>query len=411
MAFFPENPTQGQTYTLGSVTWTWNGKGWRKEGSGGAASASLNTAISGTAPGSPNPGDIWIDSADGTAYTYIDDGDTEQWMQLGVGVASVYDQNSLSTGYFSLPVGNIAQRPVSPGQGAIRINSETDYLEIYRNSEWVKLLYTGRIQATGGSITNVDGYRIHTFTTSGTFEVLNTSTAGEIDYLIVGGGGAGGGSTGGGGGAGGVIYQSGIVIGPGSYTVEIGSGAPGVGQQVQGTNGNDSVFYSQTAVGGGAGGATSSSSGWAAKSGGSGGGGSQYGGRGSSVAGSGVAGQGYAGGAGRNVSDNFACGGGGGAGEPGKPATSSAGGAGGTGLQFSISGTPTFYAGGGGGGQGGAGTGGGPLGGTGGGGRGGGPGGLAGTANTGGGGGGGYDYSGGFGGGGGSGIVIIRYRY
>lgn len=72
----------------------------------------------------------------------------------------------------------------------------------------------GDERATGGTITYVDEYVIHTFTSSGTF----TPTSGAIscEYLVVGGGGGGGGrSRGGGGGAGGLetgVGLSGIVV-------------------------------------------------------------------------------------------------------------------------------------------------------------------------------------------------------
>ena len=66
-------------------------------------------------------------------------------------------------------------------------------------------------KATGGTITLVGGFYIHTFTGSGTF----TPTAGTLscDYLVVAGGGAGareyfGGTGAGGGGAGGCWLRS-----------------------------------------------------------------------------------------------------------------------------------------------------------------------------------------------------------
>lgn len=53
---------------------------------------------------------------------------------------------------------------------------------------------------TGGTVTTADGYRIHTFTSTGTF---TCTKAGEVEYLVVAGGGGGGGAYGAGGGAGG----------------------------------------------------------------------------------------------------------------------------------------------------------------------------------------------------------------
>jgi len=58
------------------------------------------------------------------------------------------------------------------------------------------------ITATGGTITTSGDYKIHKFTSNGTFEV--TSGSGNVEYLVVGGGSGGGGSkTGNAGGAGG----------------------------------------------------------------------------------------------------------------------------------------------------------------------------------------------------------------
>jgi hypothetical protein len=64
----------------------------------------------------------------------------------------------------------------------------------------------GGVKATGGTITEANGFFIHTFTASGTFTPLVNITG--VQYLVIagGGGGGGGGSTnagGGGGGAGG----------------------------------------------------------------------------------------------------------------------------------------------------------------------------------------------------------------
>ena len=236
-----------------------------------------------------------------------------------------------------------------------------------------------------------------------------------IDVLVVAGGGSGSQGNGGsgGGGAGGVIYRAGFAVTPSTaYTVTVGAGGArtAAGFNGVGNNGSNSVFGALTAIGGGAG------NGWESKAGqtgGSGGGGSGLAGRG----GYGTTGQGYNGGAGGNQTGVYSGGGGGGAGGPGADGPGNAGGvaSGGPGLNFDISGTPTWYGGGGG-----AGTeqntaiviatG---QGGIGGGGRGGytNTQGADATASTGGGGGGG-GYSAGnspIGGAGGSGVVIIRY--
>ena len=276
---------------------------------------------------------------------------------------------------------------------------------------------------SGGTISNSGNYRIHTFTSSGTF--TNTITDLEVEYLVIAGGAGGGGDVGGGGGAGGYrssigsessggggSTESTLTLSTGGKTVTIGAGgAGGSGSDpFDGADGNNSVFDSitSTAGGGGAGNNTST-----ANSGGSGGGGA----RGDNTAGSGTANQGFAGGDQGSTLNSGGGGGAGGAGGNGQGSDTSRGGTGGIGVSSSATGSSVGRAGGGGGadtgnslgglasdggGQGGTGTSGGA--------------GVVvpqnGTANTGGGGGGGrgYDTHGSTAGGsGGSGIVIVRY--
>lgn len=249
---------------------------------------------------------------------------------------------------------------------------------------------------TGGTITTSGSYRIHTFTSSGTF--TNTISDLEVEYLVVAGGGGGGTNDGGGGGAGGFRTNvSGATSGggasaeavktltTGAKTVTVGAGGS------QNTSGNNSVFDDITSIAGGHGGY---GAGTAPGSGGSGGGVDNDGGG----AGAGTSGQGYSG-ASTTADDG---GGGGGAGGVGQSSTGAGDGSGGVGVASLITGSSTYYAGGGGGG--GEVT---ASGGTGGGGDGGNTGSTGGT-NTGGGGGGSNDSN--AAGAGGSGIVIIRYQ-
>ena len=194
--------------------------------------------------------------------------------------------------------------------------------------------FTYMAYATGGTVTTVGSYRVHTFTAG---SALTFATGGNVEYLVVAGGGAGGYDVAGGGGGGGLIYNSAYPATTASpYTVTIGAGGTAGGQT--GANGSNSVFASATAIGGGGGGDPGSS-------GGSGGGGS-YG----QTGGAGTGGQGNAGGAGYQVGVYYNSGGGGGAGGGGTTATAAAGGAGGLGAVYSISGAAVYYAAGGGGG-------------------------------------------------------------
>jgi hypothetical protein len=256
--------------------------------------------------------------------------------------------------------------------------------------------YPITVVATGGTITQANGYTIHTFTSSGTFALTSPSTM-PVEVLIVGGGGGGGAVyVAGGGGAGGAVFST-ITVG-GSTPVVVGNGGAGAinGSGQNGANGQNSSFFGLIATGGGGG---SSASG-VAQNGGCGGGAGYPGGTG------GVGSQGYNGG---NSSHAGAGGGGMGGvgGSPVAPANIYAGGNGGLGRNYTIGGQTYYIAGGGGGGSEGGSSGGSAV-------AGGGQGGVGtnggnGTANT-GGGGGGASGGGQFNGGdGGSGIVIIAY--
>jgi len=327
------------------------------------------------------------------------------------------DVSITSTGALTIPRGTTAQRPTNPAAGMMRYNNTEGYIETYEAilSTWIPISSFVGVLATGGIVSDIVvnsiEYRIHTFTSIGTFS-FQVLRGGQVDYLVVaggGGGGVGGRSSdawAGGGGAGGLILAN-TYLNILSYSVVVGAGGTGA-------NGNNSSIFGSTAIGGGRGGDDGSSSRYDGLSGGSGGGGvGDY--PGPRPGGAGTAGQGNAGGPGTDPGgDPFyeQGGGGGGAGQVGN---TNGIGYGGNGLNISAYfgtsvGDSGWFAGGGGGGSGTDQTGSWNPGGLGGGGRSGvgyngGVVGVSGLANTGGGGGGGFSSKPG-----GSGVVIIRYR-
>ena len=183
-----------------------------------------------------------------------------------------------------------------------------------------------------------------------------------VEEMLIVGGGGGGGACGGGGGAGGAILNNDIIIEKGFHAVAVGLGGEGSsagnsGGAVNGKSGGDSWVGEIRALGGGYGGGMGNKGG----NGGSGGGG---GANGSPDKGLGCEGQGHDGDHGYpspGGANGQYGGGGGGAAAPGNGRN------GGAGIQSSISGVASWYAGGGGsgfqpsygsGGQGGSGVGG-----------------------------------------------------
>tara|TARA_R100001591_G_scaffold20477_1_gene29040 strand:+ start:339 stop:1733 length:1395 start_codon:yes stop_codon:yes gene_type:complete len=291
------------------------------------------------------------------------------------------------------------------------------------------------IVASGGTVTTSGDYKIHTFTSPGTFCVSCVGTcsgSNKVDYLVIAGGGGGGKGRAGGGGAGGyrTSYpspQGTLPVSVQGYPITVGGGASGSSDTAQfGGNGNDSSAIGITSTGGGGGSSNGSlapspsSFNYGGHPGGSGGGSAIWlgtacrSGRGNTPPTTPP--QGNPGGSNPvGWPSTIATGGGGGAsasGGDGLPSNVS--GAGGAGSASSITASPVTRAGGGGGGNDNGNTAG--AGGTGGGGAGGvNAVGTNATINTGsGGGGGGRNSSSGAesnGGNGGSGIVVITYKY
>ena len=107
----------------------------------------------------------------------------------------------------------------------VRYNSTTNQLEVYDGSSW-KNVNSQPFEASGGSesTSSRSGYKVHTFTSPGTFTVSGDVTNKTVEVLAIGGGGAGGE---GGGGAGALRFSNSYPVSPGNYSVSIGGGGSG----------------------------------------------------------------------------------------------------------------------------------------------------------------------------------------
>lgn len=82
---FPASPTNGQVYTSGGSSWTYDSAklAWRSSPyEPGAA------ITSSSAPTNPQNGDIWYDTDDGTTFVYYNDGTSSQWAEIRSQIAT-----------------------------------------------------------------------------------------------------------------------------------------------------------------------------------------------------------------------------------------------------------------------------------------------------------------------------------
>lgn len=294
---FPANPTLNQTYIYNSITWTYNGTAWTKSGSGGSG--------------------VSLPSQATNSGKYLTtDGTSASWGTVTVTPTAVSDQANSSTGYFDLPAGTTAQRPVSASVGMIRWNTTLAKYEVYDGSVWQAITtmpadtYTVELYAWGGGggggYAGGSGggggaaYGVYAMSPATAYSIIvggggtyqNANTSGGL--TVPGGGGLAGGIgfSGQGGGYSGIFTPSvaqvnAILIagGGGGAGVGVGGGAGGGSVGVDGTGPLSGYGGTQSSggLGGNAqGGATNGSalqggtSGTTGDSGGGGGGGGGY---------------------------------------------------------------------------------------------------------------------------------------
>jgi len=404
---FPSSPSNGATHTFGGTVYTYNStKGVWKAAAGEAVT------ISDTPPSNPGVGDLWFDSSVAKTYIYYNDGSSNQWVQMNPSGGS---DGADATGDGESPI--IYTEP--PTSHTLNTDGTTSTVQMQAvDPEGTAITYgiayansTNALPDQLASATTIDqNTGTYTFTPTsttsngGTFKARLSASDGiqtstrfvnfDLDFsfyadevLIVAGGGSG--SSGGGGGAGGLLYfgtnttpktpngSAPLFQRNVAYTVTVGDGGNKANTGPLGWGGESGknslisggglTTSTYTAIGGGGGAAgnyvngVNNNQGYIGGDGGSGGGGAGNAAEGGSVmtGGSGVSGQGNDGGNGSAVANSPGAGGGGAGGVGGNHTTKT----GGIGLEYDITGTATYYAGGGGGGSYNAGEGSGGLGG------------------------------------------------
>jgi len=175
----------------------------------------------------------------------------------GVGI------NLGSASQVTVPSGTTANRPGSPNEGSIRVNTSNFKLEFYTST-------------TGWKQIDAEPSQITLTAQSGTWTVPDGVTS--VDVMLVGGGGSGGSGTGGGGGGGALVQMTSFPVTPGtSVPYGVGQGGSSPGQNGgYGYQGGNTTFSTLVAYGGGGGGSSHPGRQGAGRPGGCGGGGAIY---------------------------------------------------------------------------------------------------------------------------------------
>lgn len=140
---FPDSPSNGDTFTLNGVTYTYNStKGVWKDTAVGVLPATVTS--SDTAPTSPRSGDLWYRTDDSSLYVYYNDGSSSQWVGVsgpagpaGSTGAAGADGADGADGSSVVAYANFAAVPTSGNTvGDFAFTSDTKALYMWDGTEW-----------------------------------------------------------------------------------------------------------------------------------------------------------------------------------------------------------------------------------------------------------------------------------
>lgn len=107
---FPANPTVGQTYNVGTRTWTWDGTIWSMQvGTLGVASVSSSNLVDGA---------VTTDKVAANAIT----------------------QAKLASTLSAITICTSSTRPSSPYEGQMIYETDTDLPQVYQGAQWVRIV-------------------------------------------------------------------------------------------------------------------------------------------------------------------------------------------------------------------------------------------------------------------------------
>jgi hypothetical protein len=135
---FPDSPSNGDTHTVGDITWTYNTSKTRWTSSGAGGSGGSSVTVSDTAPTSPSDGDQWFNSTSLKMFVYYADGSSSQWVPASPQQAGPSGQAGTSATPTSYA--NLAAFPSSGNTaGDFGFATDTKAIYVWDGVEWDRI--------------------------------------------------------------------------------------------------------------------------------------------------------------------------------------------------------------------------------------------------------------------------------
>jgi len=179
---FPDSPSNGDTHTVGDITWTYNTSKtrWTSSGAGGGGGSSVT--VSDTAPTSPSDGDQWFNSTSLKMFVYYADGSSSQWVpaspqQTGPAGTDGTDGTSASPTSYA----NLAAFPSSGNTaGDIGFATDTKSSYMWDGVAWQRMSIGSQI---GPRYTTTPS-ESHTLTQDGTASTITAVAVDESGFPV-----------------------------------------------------------------------------------------------------------------------------------------------------------------------------------------------------------------------------------
>jgi hypothetical protein len=145
----------------------------------GTSSGGTSVSVDATAPSSPSPGNLWLDTNTGILYVYYDDGNSEQWIQP---VFPYPDTTNLAT--VSYVNSTVAALPATAGLATTSfvtsaVSAGAFVLSVQADDSTTRSIPTGstvQFNGAGGITTTSDS--------SGNITIIGGGTTGNITFAV-----------------------------------------------------------------------------------------------------------------------------------------------------------------------------------------------------------------------------------